>query len=172
MSEEEVFRRLKKNLELNEMFKLNFFNNLFKKKNSNPYKGNVNDNTFTIQRNIVYKPSLSILIIRPYNFLNRPINIVYPVILGEVNRDFNGTLVKVKMRVKFVIIAVYLIIFSLVLNLLMLEVSQNINRMSNLYFTLFVFIFVYFLALFGFKLECNKSKQDLQKMFDAEIIEE
>lgn len=152
LKEEEILKRLSGIIEPKKTFRFGESSN----GGSKPYEGQINDHSFDIQRIISYRNS----------FL--------PRINGIVERDFDGVTIKVKMRLH-VFVIVFLGIFGSGFVLACLGLLAMLIRRSEFniepLFPFGMLIFVYLLALGGFKSESNKSKKELQALFEADIME-
>lgn len=124
--------------------------------NHKPYEGSINGNSFSITRIIGYRNS----------FL--------PRISGEIEKDFDGSRINVKMRLHVVVIVFLFIWFggvgigcSAALATGFKFGSQSFEPMSLIPFGML--IFSYALVTGGFKYESIKSKKYLSQLFEAEI---
>lgn len=152
LKEDEIIRRLSDFIEPEKTFRFEIFSSGSKKS----YEGQINGQTFNIKRIIGYRNS----------FL--------PRINGVIERDFDGLTIKVKMRLHIFVI-VFLCIWCGGVGLGCIAfLAQALNSSEINPATLIPFgmlIFAYLLTMSGFKFESNKSKRDLQTIFEAEIID-
>jgi hypothetical protein len=120
-----------------------------------PYKGKINGNTFKMEREINYRNS----------FL--------PTIQGSVIKDFNGTVIKVKMRLSIPVIVFMSIWFGGVGIGCLLVLAQLFTATFNPMFLIpfGMLLFGYFLTMRAFKHESKRSKKDLAELLRAEIVE-
>jgi hypothetical protein len=152
LKEEEVVKRLSDLIEPEKTFRFGIFSSGASKS----YEGQINGQTFVIKRIIGYRNS----------FL--------PRINGIIERDFDGMTIKVKMRLNIFVI-VFLCIWcggvglGCIAFLIQAFGSSEFNPATLIPFGML--IFVYLLTMGGFKFESNKSKKDLQNIFEADIIE-
>ena len=155
LSVEEVTRRLTDNIEPKKYLRLSVFN----KGSNKPYEGQILGDTFTINRIINYRNS----------FL--------PVITGHISTFLGKTQINVKMKpVTFVLIfislwlgIVGLICFGIILVGLIQfkQVLQNgFSPMILIPFGFFLFGFL--LINLAFKAESKKSKEFLDRLFEAQ----
>ncbi len=129
-------------------------NSLFGSGKFKDYEGKLNeDGSFDIRRIISYRNS----------FL--------PVIKGQIDQDFNGTQIKVKMRLHLVVL-IFMMLWSvgvslaLVIALLFGIVGNEVHPIS--FIPLGMLLFGYAITMGGFKYESTKSKKFLAKLFDSE----
>jgi hypothetical protein len=151
IKEDEVIRLLSDSIEPEKNFRFK----IFISSSSKPYEGKINSNTFEIKRIINYRNS----------FL--------PRIKGVISRESDKTIIKVKMQlhpfvVSFLSIWFISIGFVTIILLLQLFIDAKFNPLTLIPFVML--IFAYALTMFAFKLESNRSKKDLQKLFKAEIF--
>ncbi|MFN4152253.1 MAG: hypothetical protein ACK4IX_15025 [Candidatus Sericytochromatia bacterium] len=151
LKEDEVIRRLSDSIEAEKNFRFR----IFVSSSSKPYEGKINSNKFEIKRIINYRNS----------FL--------PRIKGEISKESDKTIIKVKMKlhpflVSFLSIWFISIGFVTIILLLQLFINATFNPLTLIPFIMLMFAYV--LTMFGFKFESNRSKKDLQKIFKAEII--
>ena len=152
LNEDEIIRRLSDHIEPEKTFRFGIFSS------DSPisYEGQINGQTFNIRRITRYQNS----------FL--------PRIYGVLERDSDGLTIKVKMRLHIVII-VFLCIWCIGVGVVFITfLTQDLNRHENNPETLIpigMLLFAYLVTMGGFKFESNKSKNDLLKIFKAEIID-
>ena len=152
LKEDEIIKRLSDIIEPEKAFRFGIFSN----GSSKPYEGQINGQAFEIKRIINYRNS----------FL--------PKISGIIEKDFDGTTIKVKMRLHVFVIG-FLFFWCGIVGLGCVAVltqaigSSKINPVALTPFGMLVF--VYLLTMGAFKFESNKSKKDLQAIFEADIIE-
>lgn len=152
LKEDEIIRRLSDCIEPEKIFRLGILSS----GSTKSYEGQINGQTFSIKRIISYRNS----------FL--------PRINGVIERDFDGLTIKVKMRLHIFVIVFLCIWFGLVglaciAFLTQTLSSSEINPAALIPFGML--LFAYLLTMGGFKFESNKSKKDLQRIFNAEIID-
>lgn len=152
LKESEVIKRIEDNIEPEKFIRFNMYNNDATK----PYEGQINGQTFSIKRMINYRNSFA------------------PIINGTVNNGFDGITIKVTMRLTVFAIVFLFIWFSVVVssyfpNPIVTNSSGKSEPMRHL-FSFGMSLFFYVLTLVSFKYESYKSKKDLQKIFEAEII--
>lgn len=153
LKEEEAVKRLLDSIEPEKTFRFE----VFSRGSSKSYEGQVNGQTFDIRRIIGYRNS----------FL--------PRINGVIEKDFDGLTIKVKMRLH-IFVVVFLCVWcgfvglGCFASLMQVFSNSEFNPMTLIPFGML--IFVYALTMGGFKFESNKSKKDLQTMFEADIMEE
>lgn len=152
LNEEKVIQRLSEIVEPKKTFRSILFGSYAAK----AYEGEISGQAFAIRRIIRYRNS----------FL--------PEISGSVGSDYDGTTITVKMRMNILVI-IFLCFWCAVV------VFVGIAFMAKMIATGFNFLelipvglllFVYALTMGGFKWESNKSKKDLQELFEAEISKE
>ncbi len=153
MKAEEIIRRLSDNIEPEKTFRFSVFGS----GSTKSYEGQINGQTFSIKRIIGYRNS----------FL--------PNINGNMERDFNGMIIKVKMRLHIAVL-IFLCIWCGGVGLACIAFLTQALGNSEFSFAAIIpfgmLLFAYALTMGGFKYESNKSKKDLQAMFEADIIEE
>jgi hypothetical protein len=152
LKEDELIRRLSEFIEPEKTFRFDIFGG----GSTKPYEGQISGQTFNINRIINYRNS----------FL--------PIINGVIEKDFDGLTIKVKMRLhNFVIVFLYIWYAGVGLGFLafLKQALSNseFNPASMIPFGML--IFAYALTMGAFKYESNKSKKDLQTIFEADIIE-
>lgn len=149
----EVLKQLLENVEPEKTFRFALFN----RDSTKPYEGYITRQSFEIKRIIGYRNS----------FL--------PRISGILEEDFDGTRIKVKMRLHALVI-VFLCIWCGFLGIAFIAMlSQEFSSPgfnSLVLMPLGMIIFAYALTMGGFKFESISSKKDLQSIFEAEVIEE
>jgi hypothetical protein len=152
LKEEEIVGRLSDLIEPEKAFRFRIFSSGLTK----PYEGQIKGGTFDIKRIIGYRNS----------FL--------PRINGIIEKDDDGIRIKVKMRLHIFII-VFLCFWCGVVGLAcvaILTLSFGDSEFNPATFIPFgMLLFAYGLTMGAFKFESNKSKKDLQRIFEAEIIE-
>ncbi|WP_113638776.1 hypothetical protein [Nubsella zeaxanthinifaciens] len=152
LKEDELIRRLSDYIEPEKTFRFGVFGS----GSTKSYEGQISGQAFNIKRIISYRNS----------FL--------PRINGVIERDFDGLTIKVKMRLHIFVI-VFLCIWCGGVGLgclafLMQAFSKSeFNPATIIPFGML--IFAYALTMGAFKFESNKSKKDLQTIFEAHIIE-
>jgi hypothetical protein len=153
LKQDEVIQRLAAITEPEKTFRFGMFGN----GSTKPYEGQIEGYTFSIKRIINYRNS----------FL--------PRINGTIENDFDGVTIKVKMRLHIFVI-VFLCIWCGGVGLAFLaflpQMFSNSEFNPATLISFFMLLFAYGLTMGSFKFESKKSKSDLQKIFDAEIIEE
>lgn len=153
LKEEEIFKRLSANIEPEKTFRFGGLSS----GSAKTYEGQVNGQTFDIKRIISYRNS----------FL--------PRIIGIIERDFDGLTINIKMRLHILVI-IFLCVwcagvgFGCITILMQTFSNSEFNPPTLIPFGML--IFVYILTMGGFKYESNKSKKDLQTLFEADIIKE
>ena len=147
---EEINKRLSDIVESKKAF------NIFSSSSTKSYEGQINDQMFDIKRIIGYRNS----------FL--------PRIKKTILRDYDGITIRVKMRLHiFVIIFLCFWFGSAGFGfIVVLTQSFNLEFDVRTLITFGMLLFVYGMAMGGFKFESYKSKKELQKLFEAEIVEE
>jgi len=150
LNSEEILRRMSKIIEPKQAFRVTWF---FKNNNYKPYEGNINSNSFSISRIIGYRNSF------------------VPTIKGVIEKDSNGTIINIKMRLHALVIAVLFVWFGgMIINCLIAIPSiynnQDFKPMSLIHFGLLIFGYV--LVTSGFKYESRKSKKHFTGLFEAE----
>ena len=152
LKEEQIVKRLSDSIEPEKTFRFG----IFSRDSSKSYEGQVNGQTFEIKRIIGYRNS----------FL--------PRISGIIERDFDGLKIKVKMRLP-IFVVIFLCIWcggvglGCIASLTQAFRNSEFNPATLIPFGML--LFVYALTMGGFKYESNKSKKDLQTIFEADIIE-
>jgi hypothetical protein len=153
LKEDEILKRLSDNVEPEKIFRFG----MFISGSTKSYEGQINRQKFDIKRIIGYRNS----------FL--------PRINGIIEKDYDGMTIKVKMRLHTFVI-VFLCIwcsfvgFGCITVLTQAFGSSEFNPAALIPFGML--IFMYALTMGAFKFESNKSKKDLQRIFEAEITEE
>ena len=152
LKEREVINRLSNYIDEEKLIRFGLFGSSISK----AYEGEISKESFDIKRIIGYRNS----------FL--------PRINGIIEKDFDGTVIKVKMRLH-ILVVVFLCIWCGGVGLAFfsfLYVSLNSNNLEGTALIPFgMLIFVYILTMGGFKYESRMSIKDLQTLFEAEIIE-
>ena len=127
-------------------------------KGTKPYEGKIHNNKFEINRIIKYR------------------NACLPRIYGIIQQNSEGTTIKVNM-ILHLPVAIFLFIwfgalgcagvFSLIQFILYSE-----YRNPAVIFVFGMFVLAYYGIMKAFKYESTKAKRDLEKLFEAEIINE
>jgi len=152
LKEEEIIKRLSECVEPEKTFRFGVFSSGSIKS----YEGKVNARTFDIKRIIGYQNS----------FL--------PRINGIIENEYDGLNIRVKMRLHIFVI-VFLCFWcggvglACITDLIQFFGNSEFNLASFIPFGML--IFAYGLTMGAFKFESNKSKKDLQRIFEADIIE-
>ena len=153
LMEDEIIKRLSDCVETQKTFRIDVFSGGAGK----PYEGKINSQAFNIKRIINYRNS----------FL--------PRITGNIESDFDGIKIYVKMRLH-VFVVVFLSVWCGIIGIGSITFLWHAYYNSEVNFAALIpfgmLIFVYGLTTGGFKYESNKSKRDLQEIFQAEIIKE
>ena len=151
LKESEIISRLSDHIEPEKTFRFGIFGSGSTKN----YEGQINGQTFYIKRIISYRNS----------FL--------PRIYGIIERDLDGSIIKVKMKLH-VVVKVFLCIWFGGVGLgCVAFLIQAFNKSAFDPMTLIPFgmlIFAYGLTMGGFKYESIKSNKFLQAIFEAETI--
>lgn len=149
LNEEEIIKRLSEIVEPKRIIRLGILGN----RSSKTYEGVINENEFEIQRIISYRNS----------FL--------PIIKGTIEKEFDGIAIHVKMRLNmFVFVFLCIWCGGVLLGALAL-LTQAFNNSKLGLFSLIPFgmlLFAYLLTMVAFKYESNKSKKDLQTLFEID----
>lgn len=153
LSKSEIIGRLAGNIEPERIFRFSMFSG----KSSKSYEGQIKGDSFDIKRIITYRNS----------FL--------PRITGVMETDSYGMTIKVKMRMH--ILVIFFICFwcggVILAGVFILTNSFDGSAFNPAALGPFgMLLFAYGLTIGGFKYESGKSKKDLQKIFEAEMIEE
>lgn len=135
----------------------NFYSKTFKRISNFEYTGTVQFDSFKIVRIIQYRNS----------FL--------PLIKGVIESDFQGSIVKVKMRMHPFVLVFCIIWFGLLsigifFMTLVLLTSAKFEPATLIPYGMF--LFGYILVTAGFKYESKKSKFFFAELFEAEIIKD
>ncbi len=152
LKEEEIFRRLSELIEPEKAFRFGIFG----RGSTKPYEGRISSRKFDIKRIINYRNS----------FL--------PRINGIVEKDYDGINIKVKMRLHTFVIVFMCCWWGVAGFACIAFLKQSLGTSDFSPATLIPFcmlLFAYLLTMGAFKVESNKSKMDLQKIFEADIIE-
>lgn len=122
---------------------------------SKSYEGVIENSHFKISRIIFYQNS----------FL--------PIIRGKVERKMNSTVIEVKMKMKFLVIAliilVWLIGFGIFIKLDSIIILKDELKTFSFLLPAIIFFFAYLLPMIAFKIESRIAKKFLKKQFEAEI---
>lgn len=149
---EEIVERLSDHVEPEKTFRFD----LFSSGSTKPYEGKISGDTFEIERIIGYR------------------NAFLPRIYGIIEKDYDGTYIKVKMRLH-VFAMVFLYFWCGGIGLFCIAVLTQFIDGSKYdsvpLLPLAMLLFAYVLTMASFKFESIKSKVDLQRIFEAEIIE-
>lgn len=153
LKEEELIRRLSETIEPKKIFRFGIFG----RNSTKTYEGQIIGKTFKIRRIIRYRNS----------FL--------PRIKGIIENDHEGMSIHVKMRLHaFITVFICLwwggAVFAFIAFLI--QESEKSEISAALFLPLGMLLFAYILTLGGFKFESNKAKNDLKRIFEAEIIKE
>lgn len=149
LSEQEIMRKLS---DVVEPKKFRFGRNFTK-----DYQGSVKTNSFDINRNIIYRNS----------FL--------PNIKGTIEKNNYGTQIQVTMKLDvFVILflTVWCLFTFLFFVMLFTKGIGDKEPKGVVLIPVVMLLFIYGLTMICFKLESQKSKEYLRKIFEAEIREE
>lgn len=152
LKEDELINRLSEHVESEKRFRFGMFGS----GSSKLYEGEISGLTFNLKRIISYRNS----------FL--------PRIHGVIEKEMDGSTIKVKMRLSTFVIVFLCFWFGVV----GLACIALISEASHLEFNPAMLIpfgmlgFAYLMTIGGFKYESIKSKKHLQTLFEADIIEE
>lgn len=149
LTEDELFKRLE---DATEPAKIRF--GLFGKGTTKTYEGEINRPSFAIRRIIQYQNS----------FL--------PRIKGTIENDFGGTRIHVKMRLHPFVVAFLFIWCSGAVLGCVLILTQDLDHSLFSLIPFVMLVFCYALTLGAFKFESVPTKKALQKLFEAEMVEE
>jgi len=150
LSEVEVKKRLADLVEPVKIFRIRDF-----RKKSKPYEGKLNGMKFKINRIISYRNS----------FL--------PVITGDMRNQISGITIMVKMRLHLFVF-LFLILwfgfagFGIIITLTYAFKNEDFNLWVLVPTGMFIAAYIGIMA--AFKYESSKSKKDLEKLFEAQII--
>ena len=153
LKEAELLQRLEDSIEPVKAFRFG----LFKRSETKPYQGKIVGHSFNISRIIGYRNS----------FL--------PQISGNIENTFDGSLIKVKMRLHVAVLVFMCIWAGIVGAVGFLFLSQAFGSTDFDPMTLIplgMLVVFYVVIMLAFKYESKQSKADLQSLFEAEIIEE
>jgi len=150
LKEDEIIERLSDFIEPRKTFRFRIFGSDSMKS----YEGQITGQTFDIKRIIGYRNS----------FL--------PRINGTIKRDYDGTAIEVKMRLHIFVIIFLCVWCGFACMVFLTQVLSSPQFNSVTLTTMGALIFVYAMTMGGFKFESNRSKKDLQTLFEAEIIKE
>jgi len=153
LKEDELLSRL---AEYVEPVKSNRFFNFFAANTLKPYRGLINESGFKICRIIQHGNS----------FL--------PRITGRIDQHYNGTTIKVKMRLRrstllFMSIWCGLIGFACVV--MLMEFLRHPKFEPAMLIPFGMLMFAYLLTILSFKYESRKSRKDLEEILQATIID-
>ena len=152
LKDTEVINRLSDLVEPERKFRLG----LLSSGSTKPYEGQISGQTFDIKRII------------------RGRNSFLPIIKGIIQRDLNGTTITVKMRLH-IFVMFFLCIWCAVVGLgciaFLTKAFNNSKFDTTAIIPFGMLLFAYVLTMVGFKSESNKSKKDLQKLFEAETTD-
>jgi hypothetical protein len=151
LKEKEVIKRLSDILEPEQIFRSYSLFNLFNTPQK-PYEGKINGQAFKIKR-----------------LINNSFNSVLPRINGiiETEKDSDQTLIKVQMRLNDFLIIFLCIWFSFHGLSYIIIIAPTTKSFFDLLIPFSMSIFGYSLTIISFKIESNKSKKDLQAIFEA-----
>ncbi len=115
------------------------------------YEGTINGNSFSITRIIHYQNS----------FL--------PLINGVIERDVDGTKIRVKMRLhgSVMLLMLFIITIAIYISYSFFQSSKKFDL--HMLFPALGIVYGYFLTMLGFNYEAAKSKKDLAELFEATI---
>ena len=154
LKEDEVIKRLSNSVEPQKKS----WSAIFGAGSIKPYEGQIYSNTFDISRNINYRNS----------FL--------PQINGVIEQGYDGTTIKVKMRLHVLVIVFLCVWCSIVggpcLNILTQALTDNLVFQPMSLIPLGMLIFMYGITMGGFKYESSKAKKYLKVLFEADIVGE
>ncbi len=150
LTEADVIKRLADVTAAETMFSLN----IFECRSSKTYKGKIDNLAFKIHRITCYQNSFR------------------PIINGVIEPADEGVIIKVKMRLHFFVL-VFLLIFATGIGFsnVLKSVFVDLKLEWNSLIPLGISVIAYLVILGAYKLESRKSKKDLQKIFNAEIID-
>lgn len=115
------------------------------------YRGEVNEDGFEIVRII------------------RGRNSFIPVISGDISEQVGGCTIAVSMRLHFFVM-VFIVFWCGIVG--MGAVSALVSSHGNAVVPICMLLFMYFMTIIGFNIEKNRSIKDLQRILDAEVINE
>lgn len=150
LNQDEIFKRLSEIVEPKKILRFGIFRN----NSSKTYEGEFNTNSFEIQRIISYRNS----------FL--------PIINGTIEKEFDGMAIHMKMRLHVFVMIFLCIWCGVILLATIILLSQTFSNWDLGLFSLIpigMLLFAYVLTMGAFKYESNKSKKELQNLFEAEI---
>lgn len=149
----ELIQRLEDSIEPVKVFRFGLFN----RPETKPYQGKIEGLSFNISRIINYRNS----------FL--------PRISGSIENTFDGSLIKVKMRLHVAVI-VFLCIWGGIMGIVctvFLTQSLGGTDFDPMILIPFGMLLVFYVVIMlAFKFESKQSKAYLQSLFEAQIIEE
>ena len=150
LTTEDLQDRINQNIESKKMLRIGF-----KNKNTKPYEGYLNGNSFEINRIIGYRNS----------FL--------PQIKGVITETNGVSRINVKMRLH-ILVYIFMTIWcggiGFALIGMLISCINNNKFEPAIFFPFGMLIFGYLLTTGGFKFESNKSKKDLEKMLSSKIV--
>ena len=146
---EEIVQRLMLNLEPKKTFRMfDYF-----KKNVPEYEGKIIGNDFTIQRILInYRSSFN------------------PIIYGNIIEEWNGSIIKIRMRVhKFVLWFSYIWFFVFIF-FSIIDILISLFDLKTMFFIIMI-VLIKTAFIYSFNYETKKSTKFLQDLFEAEIIQ-
>lgn len=152
LKEDEILKRLSELIEPEKTFRFGVFGS----RSTKPYEGRITGTTFDIRRIINYRNS----------FL--------PKITGVIEKDYDGININVKMKLHTFVI-VFLWFFcggvGIACIAILTKAIRNAEISPAVLAPFVILLFTYGLTMGAFKFESNISKKDLQKVFEADIVE-
>lgn len=145
LSKQEVLNRLYSAIDTDSLWTLNFW----KTCDDKDYFGDIDDDSFSIVRRI------------------RGRNSFLPVILGDITEGDDSTIISVTMRLHIMIMIVFFAIVSIIAGGAMSAWSSDTGNALPL---LGAIAFIYLLTMVAFTMEKLRSKEDLERILEAEII--
>ncbi|MDF3028410.1 MAG: hypothetical protein K0S23_2717 [Fluviicola sp.] len=159
LSEEEIIQRLTeltKNTGSKSNASLFGLGTLFGQKSGGPYEGKIQSKEFKISRIISYRNS----------FL--------PVIKGSISSFLNQREITISMGLNLVVKIFTIVWFSIVAISAFFILDKFLHTNENPFLTnlfpLQMAVFGYVVMILSFKFESRKSKKDLKKLFEAEVV--